>query len=415
MKCALLIIGDEILAGRTRDLNGYWLSNFLPTVGIQLSQVKVVNDSKEDIQSSLDELFKSVDTIITSGGLGPTKDDVTKNILAEYFNKELLFDPKSIELIKSLYAKFDKEWTPAKNAYHYYPEGFELLDNLNGYAPGLYYHSQGKTILSAPGVPREFNSMVENTFVPKLQELHSSDSFKKTEYFSIRTRGVPEEVIFTEMCPNLWDDLSTVAKISSLPHILGIDIVLYFEMSQKMEVIESAKKIIEATPLKDYVWQYGNLELEELIVKEAIEKDLTIGFAESCTGGLTSSKITNVSGSSKIFLGSVISYANSVKTNQLGVNPETISKFGAVSEECAKEMAHGTRKNIGCDIAISFTGIAGPGGGSALKPVGTVGIGWATKSENSSQILRHKGDRIGLKERFSRSGLFKLLELIRKH
>ncbi len=415
MNCALLIIGDELLAGRTRDLNGHWLATYLPTVGLKLKQIKIINDNENEIKSSITELFNNVDIIITSGGLGPTKDDITKNILAAHFQKELIFDDSSIELIKKLYAKFDKEWTPSKNAYHYYPRDFELLDNLNGYAPGLLYNSGEKTILSAPGVPREFKSMVENTFVPRLKEIYSSDHFKVTTLFSIRTKGVPEEVIFGELCPTLWDDLSKIAKVSSLPHLLGIDIVLYFNLENEEETISKAKSIIEASALKDYVWQYGNLELEELIVKEATDKKITIGFAESCTGGLTSSKITNISGSSSVFYGSIVSYANSVKTNILKVKSSTLENFGAVSEECAKEMAFGAREALECDIAISYTGIAGPGGGTPTKPVGTVGIGWATKNENSSTMVYHKGDRIGLKERFSRSGLFKLLELIRGH
>ncbi|WP_372654988.1 nicotinamide-nucleotide amidohydrolase family protein [Halobacteriovorax sp.] len=415
MNCALLIIGDELLAGRTRDLNGHWLSKYLPSVGLKLKQIKIINDHEAEIKASIVELYETVDIIITSGGLGPTKDDITKNILAKHFQKDLIFDDKSIELIKSLYAKFDKEWTPSKNAYHYYPRDFELLNNLNGYAPGLLYTSKGKTILSAPGVPREFKSMVENTFVPKLKEIYSDDSFQVTDLFSIRTRGVPEEIIFGELCPTLWEDLSEIAKVSSLPNLLGIDIVLYFNQADKDITISKAKAIIESSALKEHVWQYGNLELEELIVKEATEKKLTIGFAESCTGGLTSSKITDISGSSQIFYGSIVSYANSVKTNLLKVNANTLENFGAVSVECAKEMALGARNALECDIAISYTGIAGPGGATPTKPVGTVGIGWATKSENSSTLLYHKGDRLGLKERFSRSGLFKLLELIRDH
>ncbi len=415
MNCALLIIGDELLAGRTRDLNGYWLSKFLPSVGLKLTQIKIINDSEEAIKTSLDDLFKKVDIVMTSGGLGPTKDDVTKNIIASYFKKDLVSNKESIALIHQLYAKFDREWNTEKNAYHFFPEGFELLDNLNGYAPGLFFHENGKTILSAPGVPREFSSMVENAFLPKLKTIYSSDNFKEMEFFSIRTRGVPEETIFGELCPTLWDDLSSIAKISSLPHLLGIDIVLYFSPGERDEIIRKAKEIIESTELKSHVWQYGNLELPELIVSEATEKNLTIGFAESCTGGLTSSKITDVSGASKVFFGSIICYANSVKTNLLKVDPKTLENFGAVSVECAKEMALGTLGAIGCDIAISFTGIAGPGGGSPTKPVGTVGIGWATKTQNSSKILHHKGDREALKERFCRSGLFKLLDLIREY
>ncbi|WP_417336419.1 nicotinamide-nucleotide amidohydrolase family protein [Halobacteriovorax marinus] len=414
MKCALLIIGDELLAGRTRDLNGHWLSTYLPNIGVELCQVKTISDDESAITSSLDELYKRVDIVITSGGLGPTKDDITKNVLAKYFAKDLTFNDFSVKFIENLYSKFDREWNTQKNSYHFFPEDFTLVDNLNGYAPGLSYFEDQKLLLSAPGVPREFSSMVENSLKELISKHFKRDDLKSFEYFSIRTKGVPEEVIFRDLCPGLWEKLSAIAKLSSLPHLLGIDLVLYFNSDQREEVIQAATKVISDSPLKDFVWQYGNLELEELIVKEAIEKNLTLGFAESCTGGLSSSKVTDVAGASKVYYGSIVSYANSVKENILGVNPNTLSEYGAVSAQCAKEMAIGAQKSLGCDIAISYTGIAGPGGGSKEKPVGTVGIGWSCALEQGSEIIYHKGSRTDLKNKFSRSGLFKLLELIRR-
>ncbi|OUR97820.1 hypothetical protein A9Q84_06370 [Halobacteriovorax marinus] len=415
MKTALLIIGDEILAGNTRDLNGHWLSTYLPKLGLSLNQIKIVHDGKEEIQASLDILFKDHDIVFCSGGLGPTKDDITKNVMADYFNKELISDAKSISHIENLYKKIDKEWTTETNDYHFYPQDFELTDNINGLAPGLFYHENEKTILCAPGVPREFSSMVEEVFTPKLISLYGTEVFKPTELFSIRTKGMPEEKIFTTLCPTLWEDLSKMAKVSSLPHLLGVDIVLYMDKSKSEEIKKEVIELINSSPLKEYVWQFGNLELEELVVKLATEKNLTIGFAESCTGGLTSSKITNISGSSRVLLGSIISYANSIKENMLNVSRVTLENHGAVSKECAHEMANGARVAIGCDISISYTGIAGPTGGSEEKPVGTVGIGWSTKETSGSDIFNFRGDRVGLKERFSRMGLFLLLDLIKKY
>jgi nicotinamide-nucleotide amidase len=415
MKATLIIIGDEILSGRTRDINGFWLAGFLSKVGISLSNISVVQDDEQSIHNALEIALNSNEIVFTSGGLGPTKDDITKNVLANYFNKDIIQDNESIELVTNLYKKFDRPWTTETNDYHFYPKDFQLTDNLNGFAPGLCFFNNGKALFSAPGVPREFSSMVENIFLPLIKDSNPKDILIPIKLLPIRTRGIPEEKIFSELCPNLWNDLSKVAKVSSLPHLLGVDIVLYIEEINYEEKSKEVKEIIAKTDLPQFIWQYGELELEELIVKICREKNITIGFAESCTGGLTSSKITNVSGSSSVFLGSVISYANEVKTNLLNVKEQTLINFGAVSTECAKEMAKGAREVLKSDYAISFTGIAGPGGGTEQKPVGTVGIGWSGPNETSSEVLNFKGDRIGLKERFSRAGLFKLLDQINSH
>lgn len=415
MKTALLIIGDELLAGNTRDLNGYWLSSYLPKLGLALDQIKIVHDKSEEIKSSLDELFKDHDIVFCSGGLGPTKDDITKNIIAEYFDKELIFDDHSISHIENLYKKIDNVWTTETNDYHYYPKDFELTDNPRGLAPGLLYNQGQKTIMCAPGVPREFSAMVENVFTKRLISIYTEKVFRPLEIFSVKTKGMPEEKIFTTLCPTLWEDLSKIAKVSSLPHILGVDIVLYLDKSKAEEAKEKIIELIKSTPLMEYVWQFGNLEIEELIVREATKKNLTIGFAESCTGGLAASKITDISGSSSVLIGSIVSYANSVKNELLNVSEETIKNFGAVSKECALEMAIGARKSLKCDITVSFTGIAGPTGGSDEKPVGTVGIGVSTKKSSSSEIYHFRGDRVGLKDRFSKMGLFLLLDSINQY
>jgi nicotinamide-nucleotide amidase len=412
MNAALIIIGDEILSGRTRDLNGFWLSKFLTKKGIALKKIVVINDSEQEIHATLKDCLNDHDIILTSGGLGPTKDDITKTVLANYFDKELTSTDQSIALIKSLYNKFDRQWTTETNDYHYYPKDFILTDNPMGYAPGLVYHQDSKIIMCAPGVPREFSAMVEEIFLPMIEENFDFKNLKPISLFSVRTKGVAEATIFNELCPDLWDKLNSIAKLSSLPHLLGTDLLLYIENSKYEKSVEEIKNVINDSKLKEHVWQFGNLELEELVVQKCIEKNLTIGFAESCTGGLTSSKITNVSGSSKVFYGSVVSYANDVKMNLLKVKEETLKSFGAVSEQCALEMAIGAKEAMGTDFAVSFTGIAGPGGGSAEKPVGTVGIGISGPQNSISKVYNFRGDRLGLKERFSRAGLFLLLEHI---
>lgn len=231
----------------------------------------------------------------------------------------------------------------------------------------------------------------------------------------VRTRGVPEEMIFNKLAKNLWSDLSKIGAVSSLPQVMGIDIVLTLSREASHEdSLKKVKSIIEKTDLNAHVWQWGNSSLESYILEKCREKNLTISFSESCTGGLSSSRVTDIPGSSSSFLGGIITYANEAKENILGVKQTTILKHGAVSSETAKEMAEGCLKKFGSNLCISWTGIAGPGGGSEEKPVGTLALGWATsKGENDSLMFNAYGSRLRLKNRFSEIGLFRLLELIK--
>ena len=231
----------------------------------------------------------------------------------------------------------------------------------------------------------------------------------------IRTQGVPEEKIFFEMCPTLWKDLEVFGKVSSLPHTIGIDIVISYHgnINFHKKNQDQIKKLILTTPLKDHVWQWGNSSVAELVLTKAKDSKYTFAFAESCTGGLASSKITDLAGASAVYFGSIISYDNSIKENVLKVNPQTLKDFGAVSIETAKEMAMGARLLLKTDYAISITGIAGPDGGYEGKPKGTVAIGYASKERNGAELFLFPGDRIKLKDRFSDKALLTLLELMK--
>ena len=220
------------------------------------------------------------------------------------------------------------------------------------------------------------------------------------------------------MEPKLWEKLSQFGEVSSLPHKLGVDIGIKLTAETDQEILEKKEAlntIMQDTTLKDFIWHIGSESLEEVIIEKAKEKGLTIGFSESCTGGLLAHRLTNVSGSSSVFWGSIVSYANEVKMGCLQVEKDTLKNHGAVSEQTAFEMAIGARKNLGVDIAISTTGIAGPLGGSPEKPVGTVGIGSSTKEITESEILHFQGDRDQLKYAFSQAALYKLLDIIIKH
>ncbi len=415
MTIELIIIGDEILSGRTQDANLAWFAPWLFKKGLSLSHVSIVKDDPEQILTAFKTAWQRSTIIITSGGIGPTLDDLTKTIMAEFAGKSLKEDATARQIVENNYQRIAREWTPQTNAYHLIPQDFIATDNPVGLAPGLVYLDEGKALMAAPGVPKEFSRMLEDVFFPLLD----SKGFKligDQEQIVLRTYGVPEEKIFGELCPTLWQQLEVYGKVSSLPHITGVDILITFEdRSNSVRYLEEIKTIVESSAVAPHVWQWGQLSLEELIIERARSKGKTFCFAESCTGGLAASRITDIAGSSDVFLGSVVSYANSSKEKFLDVADEKIKKYGAVSEQVALAMAEAAREKFSADFCISFSGIAGPGGGTVEKPVGLICQALSTNSRNESRSLHFKGDRIKLKERFAMYGLFWLLKELESH
>lgn len=416
LSVSMIVIGDEILNGRTTDLNGSWLSKFLFKKGLQFKSLRFIHDDIIEMNKALADSMSESDIVITSGGIGPTFDDKTKSILASFFNKKIIERDDVANIVTQNYLQFGRQWSPSYNHYHFFPEDFIATNNPKGLAPGLAYFDAGanKLILSGPGVPGEFSVMVEVEFL-KLIESFFPERFKENFQTVIRTKGVPEEKIFFELCPSLWSELEVFGKVSSLPQTIGIDIVISYLGNQKIheEKERTIKKLIEESKLGPYVWQYGNLSINELVLAYAKEKKLKFAFAESCTGGLVSSKMTDLAGSSEVFMGSVVSYSNEAKMQLLGVKSETLKSFGAVSQETAKEMAYSAREKFNCDFAVSISGIAGPSGGSIEKPVGTVTIGYAGKNINGAKSFIFPGDRIRKKERFSDMALLILFDLMK--
>ncbi len=406
---SMLVVGDEILNGRTIDLNASYLAKFLFKVGLHLKNVEFIRDNENEYYETLYKMQKTSDIIITSGGIGPTLDDMTKKCLSHFYNKPLRENNHVEKIVRQNYTRFGRTWEPSLNYYHFFPEDFIAFNNPLGLAPGLGYFDQSTNtlILSAPGVPREFEAMVTDEFFPFIEKKFSNN-FARTFQTIVRTHSISEEKIFGEIAPNLWETLLKFGKVSSLPHTIGIDIIVSYQSSEAehIEYQSAINKIFKESPLAKYIWQYGNIDLSQLLLNTLKDKKLTIGFAESCTGGLTSSKITDLSGSSEIFLGSVISYSNDVKINTLGVNQKTLEQFGAVSVECAKEMSIGLQKLLKVDIAVSITGIAGPTGGSIDKPVGTVCFAVTFKNKTISQIQNMPGNRVRRKDRFSEYALW---------
>lgn len=402
-----IIIGDELLSGRTNDANGPVLARLCQRIGAQLRRVHVIGDDLTEIESTLKQASQNADIVVCSGGLGPTPDDRTKNALAQLLKVPLDDHAHARALLKVHYGRLKREWTQETNHYHLIPKGVTPIHNSKGLAPGLLAKNEDAVFLFLPGVPLEFEAMLEE----HLLELASSlaPEMKARPTVTIRTHGVPEEKIFGQLCPGLWEQCESFGKLSSLPHYSGVDLVISAkeQMSEeaKNQWEDDIKKMIHSSALVDYVWQWGELSLPSYLLEKCREKKWTLGFAESCTGGLASSMITDIPGSSDVFLGSIICYANEIKQSLLGVKEQTLQEHGAVSTQCAQELAIGALETCSVDMAISFSGIAGPGGGSEQKPVGTVAIAVATKEGVTSELFHFHGGRTHLKKRFAAKGM----------
>ncbi len=410
MIVSLLIIGDELLNGRIKDLNTQVAAQFCDRLGLSLNHTITIRDDKEAFNQAVDFLGAHSQGILISGGLGPTEDDITKTMLASYIRQPLIENDLARDLVANHYRAFDKEWTPNLNHYHMIPRGVTPLHNPEGLAPGLFFKNESLWLAALPGVPREFKAMLEQSIGPQI----SDQNLIKTQQLSIRTFGIPEEKIFGHLMPNLWGYLAQFGKVSSLPQIRGIDILVRSPQLGPSQINE-IKNFLNNSPLAEFIWSFDDTSLVQAIIELAKEKSCLISLAESCTGGLTASRMTDISGCSSIFMGSAVTYSNESKQEILGVKESTLLQWGAVSEEVAREMAQGSLKKYQSNIALSFTGIAGPGGGSIKKPVGMVCMAVATEKKVKSHTYYFRGTREQLKWRFSEQGLFLLLNELKNY
>lgn len=415
MKVGLLIIASEVLNGKIKDLNTHFLAEYLRLNHMELAEQLTVRDERESIHQGLNYLFKHCELVVTSGGVGPTKDDITKEALASYLKRQILYSKSAEKIATENYLRLGRDYPGREHAYSSLPEGFMALANPTGFAPGFFVEDNNKFIFSGPGVPRELKNMVQEHFptliFPRIKDRGVVD------LIVVRTRKIPEEKIFQEIDPALWDKLSQFGDVSSLPVIYGVDITVKIKAENFAE-LESKKSDVLATmsasPLYPHIWHIGNESLEEVIVKKATALKVTFGFAESATGGLCSERITNIAGASQCFKGSVVCYDTSIKTSLLRVDPLTIETSGVVSIETAQEMASGAADVLQVDIALAITGLAGPGGGTAEIPVGTVCIACCIRGKVTAERFSFKGDRELLKNRFAQIALMTLLEGMEK-
>ncbi len=373
MLAEIITIGDELLIGQVVDTNSAWLGHQLSSNGIRVKQITSVSDDPKHIIEALDSAKNRVDIILITGGLGPTKDDLTKKTLKEYFKMGWRIDEVVLADVIAIFKRFGRETTDTNKLQAQVPDKCIAIRNKNGTAPGMWFEVDRKIFVSMPGVPYEMKGIISDSVLPMLREKFGLPTII---HKTILTQGIGESML-AEKISDWEDSLATEnIKLAYLPSPSMVRLRMSIEGENKEELENTIqKKWEELFPLiKGYVFGFDNETLEKNLGELLIKNKKTISTAESCTGGMMAQMITSVSGSSEYFIGSVVSYANEIKENELFVKKETLEKFGAVSEETAIQMAMGIRKKMKTDYSVATTGVAGPTEGSEEKPVGTVWI-----------------------------------------
>lgn len=383
MKAGIITIGDEILIGQVIDSNSAWLASELSTQGIKVNRIISIADTFDDIVKTIEEEAENVDLIILTGGLGPTKDDVTKSAIAHFMNSNLSFNDSVYEKISFYFKKLGYPMTQAIKEQCFMPEGAQILDNNMGSAPGMLFKKDKVHILSLPGVPYEMKWIFTNSFLPILDTINDGKDLFKHE--TICTIGLGETRV-EEKIRDIIDLFPPSLTIAYLPSLGHVRLRLTLKSEESQEVLYDFKdRIVSRIP--QYVYGFGTATIEKTIKEMFVSKNLTLSTAESCTGGYLAHRITSVPGASAYFMGSVVAYSNQIKNEVLGVPNETLIQYGAVSEETVIAMVKGVMKLNKTDIAVAISGIAGPGGGTKQKPVGTIWLAWGSSDKIVTEKL----------------------------
>ncbi len=375
----IITIGDEILYGQIEDTNSQWLSEALNKVGIRIRRKLSIGDTKEEILEALKEGNERAQVVITTGGLGPTKDDLTKKLFAEYFGVEMTHRPEVYVKLEELFAARKKLLNDLNAQQALVPSNGEVIMNEVGTAPGMWFKHKGTVFISMPGVPHEMKRMMSKVAIPKLQKYFNTPFIF---HRMVKTIGIAEAVLAETL--EEWEaNLPEVVKLAYLPRLGQVRLRLTAIGQNKEELERIVNEEVEKLRpiIHEHVYAYDDEEVEHTVGKQLMKLGKKLATAESCTGGLIADKITDIAGCSAYYQGGMIAYSNDVKQSQLGVKLETLEAHGAVSEQTAIEMAKGAMERCQADFGLSTTGVAGPGGGSPEKPVGTVWIGYADKEK----------------------------------
>ena len=389
MNVTIINIGDELLIGQVVNTNASTMSKLLTEAGMEVRKTMVVGDVHDDIWAAVDEAMHQSDAVLVTGGLGPTKDDITKKLLCEYFNSELVENKVALENVKRIFESRGYKLTPVNQAQALVPRCCEVLNNDLGTAPCMWFCRDNKVLVSLPGVPFEMEWLMRNRVIPKLQETFKTDIILTK---NILVQGIGESFLSDLIEP--WElSLPENVKLAYLP-VAGLTKLRLTYRSNRNNP-SNLNNLTEG--LYKLAGQYIVGEdcetLDELVHKTLIGRGLTLATAESCTGGNIARLLTAQAGASAYFKGGIVAYSNEVKESALGVKHRTLEAHGAVSEETVREMVEGVRTRLGADLAIATTGIAGPDGGTPEKPVGTVWIAVADKTHTEAKLLQFGANR----------------------
>ena len=411
MKAEIIAVGTEILLGDIVNTNSAYLAKELALLGIDVYHQSCVGDNEQRLMDTFSEGLKRSDIIITTGGLGPTSDDITKEVACKMFEQEMELDEKSLEKIQQIFKNIGIDMTENNKKQAYFPKNSIILENENGTAPGAILTKDKKIIIILPGPPKEMVPMFEYKVKPYLKGMNEEVLISRTLKFF----GIGESTLESKIIDIVQEQSNPTVAI----YVSNMELRL--RITAKAENEDRANKIIIPIIKKvkarvgEFIYAEDNIPIEEVVSKILVEKNLTIATAESCTGGLVSSTLINYPGISSVFMEGCVTYSNESKINRLGVSENTLIKYGAVSEETAREMAEGIAKNLNTNVAISTTGIAGPGGGTTDKPVGLVYIGIYINGKTTVKKYILQGNRQDIRLRATKNALndlrLRLLEL----
>jgi nicotinamide-nucleotide amidase len=376
MTAEIITIGDELLIGQVVDTNSAWMGHHLNGIGVRVAQITSVADDREAIVAAFDAAFSRADLVLVTGGLGPTKDDLTKKILADYFHTTLVRDQPTYDFLEQWMRNRGMRFNELNRAQADVPQGCTVLPNRNGTAPGMWFERQGKVLVSMPGVPFEMKALMTDEVTPRIR---ARFRLEPIVHKTAVTFGLPESELALTISP--WEEsLPRGLKLAYLPNPGGIRLRLSAyggdEQVLRAEIDGQFDRLKALIP--DHFLGFETASLEETVAGLLRERGETLSLAESCTGGAIAARFTALPGASDYLLGGVVAYSNEFKRNVLGVDAADLERFGAVSEPVARQMAEGVRRLAGSTYALATTGIAGPGGGTTEKTVGTVWIALAT-------------------------------------
>ena len=408
MIAEILTIGDELLIGQVIDTNSAWIGQQMNLIGIRIERITSISDNAAEILSNLADALKRSDVVLVTGGLGPTRDDITKQTLCTFFNTKLVFNPEAYNDIETFFKRKGLAITELNRQQALLPESCVSIPNPIGTARGMWFETNGRIVVSMPGVPFEMKGMMADYVLPQLAKLTGNHAIV---HKTIMTTGIGESFLAARI--ETWENqLPENMKLAYLPSpgmvrlritATGTDFALL-----KQAVDEQVDRLIPLA--SDYIYGYDDEQLEQVIGQLLKQKDASLSTAESCTGGYVSHLITSVPGSSAYFMGSVVSYSNHVKMNQLGVTYSSLVQHGAVSKQVVEQMALGANHLLQTDYAIAISGIAGPDGGTDEKPVGLVWIAIAGPKGVQSQEFRFGDER----DRNIRRAALAALNMLRK-